>query len=522
MASYSPQEEALRTYNPLAPPPRQPQMNPISGLRGGEVSHKPGMGPGLTGLATGVGAQIAGGQVANALTGAGGSPAWASGAAGMGLGMGINMAGNAAANKLKPKEEMPTFGGRHAGLTDQYGRRYEGAGPGLAGGAVRGATLGANPALLAATGGISAGVGALGGLVAGMATKNATSAYSDFSATDGGQAIKDAYKQYLGRDASDQEVMTHLQNQGYDPSKKDRWVGEKGLYYVLDQIQDSPEAQAYRAQAQNTAGGIPPQGQIPPVSPPASPQSQTPTPPQNPAAQSQSPTATSPGQSYTSSQQQTSPEYNRQYLGGAPSSQGSPGLPQLQPDGTYSAPTTPKITETPASATTQSESPAPPSAPGGPPSIGPYGLEGYVQSKLESGHDSPKYLIGRTLSQFDPSQGLTPEAIAALNALGIGTFSGQGDKLTVTGGDPRFNGLSQFDVARDYTGEGGRTGSSAWQFAPDGPEAQSGQPQFASGGGGYSPAFQAPQLQQGGYSDDVIRYLLSQMGLDRAATSMGG
>jgi hypothetical protein len=450
------------------------------------------MGPGLTASGIGVGGQIAGNQVKNALMKGGtsaitgsASPSWATGAAGMGAGIGISMAGNALANKLKPKEEMPITGGQHSDILDGYGRRLEGAGPGAHGGAIRGATMGANPALAAATGGISIGVGALGGLIAGLATKNATSAYSDYSANDAYDAIGKGYQKYLGRDATPDEIMGRLVGQGYDP-KRHEYVGEKGLRYHMDEIASSPEAQAYAARQAGTPATSTPDLPLPSLG----------------ATPGTEPLATSPGQSNTSYQ----------------TSQGAPGLPKLQPDGTYSAATTPQLVD--------SQAPSAPAAPmGGPPQIGQYGLEGFDQGKLDSGHSSPKYLIGRTLSQFDPSKGLTPEALAALNALGIGTFSGQNDKLSVQSDDPRFNGLSQFDVGRDFSGEGGRMGSSAWQFAPDGPGAPSaggpqmgmpsvgGMPNFANAGGADS----GP-----GYSNSVIQYLMQQMGLDRAATSIGG
>jgi hypothetical protein len=98
-----------------------------------------------------------------------------------------------------------------------------------------------------------------------------------------------------------------------------------------------------------------------------------------------------------------------------------------------------------------------------------YGLEGFDQGKLDSGHDSPKYRVGRALQGFDPAQGLTPEVIAALNALGIGTFSGERDKLSVTSDDPRWNGVTKFDVGRDFSKGDGSTGSDAWSFQNDMP-----------------------------------------------------
>jgi hypothetical protein len=103
-------------------------------------------------------------------------------------------------------------------------------------------------------------------------------------------------------------------------------------------------------------------------------------------------------------------------------------------------------------------------APQRPTSVGQYGnrLEGFDGGKLQdpNKHD-PKYDFARVASQFDPTQGLTPEMLQQLNGLGYGTFSGQNDKLHVDNGDPMFNGISDFDVARDY-GQGG------WQWAPEG------------------------------------------------------
>src|SRR5688572_8650548 len=142
--------------------------------------------------------------------------------------------------KLKPKEEMPTFGGEFGDITDGYGRRFEGAGPGIAGGAATGAGYGA------VAGPVGAGIGALIGMGIGAATKNAKSAYSDFSVEDGADAVRRQYQQELGREASDDEVMGMLQGQGWNPDDGSRWVGEKGLFSVLGHIRDSPEAQAFR------------------------------------------------------------------------------------------------------------------------------------------------------------------------------------------------------------------------------------------------------------------------------------
>ena len=101
---------------------------------------------------------------------------------------------------------------------------------------------------------------------------------------------------------------------------------------------------------------------------------------------------------------------------------------------------------------------------------GQYGSEGTDHDKIARGHDSPKYQIARVLSHFDSKQGLTPEVIAALNALGIGTFSANkdgGDFLRVSGDmDPRFEGVTGSDIARDL-------GTGNWQgwggVNPEGP-----------------------------------------------------
>ena len=97
-------------------------------------------------------------------------------------------------------------------------------------------------------------------------------------------------------------------------------------------------------------------------------------------------------------------------------------------------------------------------------SVGQYGnqLEGFDAGKLNSEHASPKYLIGRTLSNFDPRQGVTPEVLSALNSLGIGQFSGSKDKLSIANGDPRFEGVNALDVVRDFEGGGG------WQYGVEG------------------------------------------------------
>jgi hypothetical protein len=114
---------------------------------------------------------------------------------------------------------------------------------------------------------------------------------------------------------------------------------------------------------------------------------------------------------------------------------------------------------------------------------GQYGGEGLDAAKIARGHDSPKYQIGRVLSNFDPKQGFTPDVLNALNALGIGTFSANKDRLTVGGQmDPRFEGVTGADLIRNFTGEG----PAAWQgwggVNPEGPGVKEAGPMgFASG-----------------------------------------
>lgn len=223
-----------------APPSAVPPGTPASSRfnRGGEVRQLPGMGADMTNRAVGTGATIA--------------------STAMGVANPVTIGTNALGNKLKPKEEMPEFGGEFGHLTDSFGRRFEGAGPGVKGGAVRGAGYGAM------AGPIGAGVGAAAGAIIGAATKNATSAYSDFRAEDAAQAIGQAYQEFLGRQASDDEIAGHMANVGWDEQGGDRWMGEKPLNFILGQIKNSPEAQqratrgAVVEQLGSGGGSVPP------------------------------------------------------------------------------------------------------------------------------------------------------------------------------------------------------------------------------------------------------------------------
>lgn len=284
--------------------------------------------------------------------------------------------------KLKPKEEMPTFGGEFGDITDQYGRRFEGAGPGVAGGAATGAGYGA------VAGPVGAAVGAGVGALIGAATKNAKSAYSDFSVENAADAVSRQYEQELGRKPSDEEIKGNLVGQGWNPDDGSRWVGEKGLFSVLGQIRDSPEAQAFRAR------------------------------------------------------------------GSVIDQLGTGGEPTVE-------------TSVPAGAERISGS-----ASGAAPAGGGGKLEGFDAQKLASGHDSPKYQVARVLQNYPSTPEGLRQALPELQKLGLGDVSiggSKGDKLTFSGQtDPRFNGVTTFDVIR-AAGKGGEAW--VWQ-GEDGAPAQ--------------------------------------------------
>jgi hypothetical protein len=200
--------------------PAMPGARPQDAFsRGGEVKQLPGMG----------------GEQAERLARTGLSVAGTAAGAFNPVTIGTNFA----ADKLKVKEEMPTFGGEFGHLTDDYGRRFEGTGGGIASNAVRYAGYGAM------AGPIGAGVGALAGAIKGAVTKNAPSAYTDFRVEDAADAIQKGYQEYLGRPASEDEIRTHLTNVGWDEKDGDRWTGEKALYHILGTLKNSDEAKQF-------------------------------------------------------------------------------------------------------------------------------------------------------------------------------------------------------------------------------------------------------------------------------------
>lgn len=132
---------------------------------------------------------------------------------------------------------------------------------------------------------------------------------------------------------------------------------------------------------------------------------------------------------------------------------------------------------------------------------GKYASTAYDAAKLARPWEeqSEKYRIGNVLSNFDPSQGLTPEVIAALNAADIfgAKFSGAGDKLTVdnAGGHERFGKGGTSDVNIGF-----KTGKGTWGAwtdpALEAAGAGGGAPSGGSGGGAIDPLLGGDPMEQ--------------------------
>jgi len=96
--------------------------------------------------------------------------------------------------------------------------------------------------------------------------------------------------------------------------------------------------------------------------------------------------------------------------------------------------------------------------------LGPYAdrLTGFDMNKFNRPKDqwSEKYKIGQVMSYFDPRNGITPEFIDALNALGIAQFSGSDDQLNLenTLNDPRMGKGGTSDVIVAYHSGDGKWG----------------------------------------------------------------
>jgi hypothetical protein len=126
-------------------------------------------------------------------------------------------------------------------------------------------------------------------------------------------------------------------------------------------------------------------------------------------------------------------------------------------------------------------------------------LGGYDEGKFNANKQDAKYQMGRTFAQFDPRQGITPDVLKALNGLGYGTFSGSGDKLSLSGltDTGRQNGLVGDYKDADFIG-GFKSGNGKWGYADPAYEAM--HPDAAQGGGGAPMGGGLPSF--GGYALD--------------------
>lgn len=126
----------------------------------------------------------------------------------------------------------------------------------------------------------------------------------------------------------------------------------------------------------------------------------------------------------------------------------------------------------------------------------PYGGSEKLQRPWEDKSEKWKYLT--VASNFDPSQGLTPEFIAALNAANIDgmKWGGEGDKLSLLdrGTNTRVKNTGMDDVIFNYTD--GKPGEAQWNAWTD-PAEQARREAAKQGGGMPVAAGAAPSSFQG-------------------------
>lgn len=128
--------------------------------------------------------------------------------------------------------------------------------------------------------------------------------------------------------------------------------------------------------------------------------------------------------------------------------------------------------------------------------------EGWDPQKIASGQTSPKYLVGRVLSNFDPRQGITPQVLAELNKLGIGTFEGSGQNLRVVNASPEFEGYTDWgDMIHAY--QGGAGANAAWQYGINNSR-DAAYDAYGAGGGSGSGASGSTSGSSGGSSNNSL------------------
>lgn len=453
------QTEALRAQ--LAGQPVAP--NPGTFARGGQVKQLPSSGVGgtLTDLGISTGAEMAGKQLATAAAkgavSTGVKSALTSGAGGAAAGMGIGIGTGLLANKLRVKEDAIQSGGPNGAYLDSYGRRMEDTGGGTHSNAIKYAGMVANPALTASTMGLNLAAGAAYGAIKAAVNRHAKSAYTDFRVEDGAQGIKDAYKGELGREATDDEVMTHLKNVGFDPTGGDRWAGEKSTNFIIDQIRASPEAQAFRA-SQGGAPGAAAAGAAPDTSDPF----YTGTYGQPPA------TATTALQSrLAGAGSQPTASTGLESRGAETAAQGAPQTGQA------ATTTAPAEWDTDGYAAPAYTAPAAGAVP-----------DGWDATKWnDPNNQHPKYAVGRILSQFPPTvDGLAAAFPEIEKAYPGATFNGK-DKISIPGVGTNIDVL-----------KGASNGGEAWRWdggdeergSDEGTASPTGSPSLIDASGGKS------------------------------------
>lgn len=157
-------------------------------------------------------------------------------------------------------------------------------------------------------------------------------------------------------------------------------------------------------------------------------------------------------------------------------------------------------------------------------------MRGWEAGKIGAQGQTPKYAIAQAIRDNDPSKGITPELLAELNGLGIGTFSdtGSSGKLRIGGNkDPYFEDSDILDLVT-AANSGDPNAMNWWWGLED--EPGGGPPQGGGGGGlgapmmggGLSPLLQGDpsagiQSALGQFTDqgEFFKQLMAQLGAAR-------